>query len=159
MEKSDLKYGDIVEARNGVKYVVYYNGSEKALVSLISGWCVGLDEYNENLTSAKDYTNFDIMKVYNDYTCKELLWERKEEPKLTEDEKAILRNVPKDYKWIARDENGSIYLYKRKPNKGSYSWGMWSEISLFPFDHIFQFIKWEDEEPYLIEELLKGEEK
>ena len=25
------------------------------------------------------------------------------------------------------------------------------------FNHLFQFIKWEDEEPYNIEDLLKGE--
>ena len=158
MKKSDLRYGDIVEARNGVKYVVYYNGSEKALVSLISGWCVGLDEYNENLTSAKDYTNFDIMKVYNDYTCEVLLWERKEKPKLTEDEKVILRNLPKKYKWIARDKSGLIFLCSKKPSKCNYSWIGYNDIA-FPYYHLFQFIKWEDEEPYSIEDLLKGEEK
>ena len=155
MNKSDLEYGDIVEARNGVKYVVYYNGSEKALVSLISGWCVGLDEYNENLTSAKDYTNFDIMKVYNDYTCKELLWERKEEPKLTEDEKVILRILPKKYKYIARDKNSLICLYEKKPRKRENSWDG-CKYMLLPLEHLFQFIQWEDEEPYSIEELLKG---
>ena len=158
MKKSDLRYGDIVEARNGVKYVVYHNGSEKALVSLISGWCVSLDEYNENLTSAKDYTNFDIMKVYNDYTCEVLMWERKEAPKLTEDEKAILRNVPNQYEWIARDKKGSIFLYIDKPVKRDFWFDDYGTIRL-PFDHLFQFIKWEDEEPYSIEELLEGEEK
>ena len=157
MKKSDLRYGDIVEARNGVKYVVYYNGSEKALVSLISGWCVGLDEYNENLTSAKDYTNFDIMKVYNDYTCEVLLWERKEKPKLTEDEKVILRNLPKKYKWIARDKSGLIFLCSKKPSKCNYSWIGYNDIA-FPYYHLFQFIQWKDEEPYSIEELL-GKEK
>ena len=158
MKKSDLRYGDIVEVRNGVKYVVYHNGSEKALVSLISGWCVGLDEYNENLTSADGYTNFDIMKVYNDYTCKELMWERQEKPQPTEDEKVILRNVPKKYKYIARDKSGLIFLFSKKPSKCDYSWIGYNDIA-FPFGHLFQFIKWEDEEPYSIEELLKGEEK
>lgn len=158
MKKSDLRYGDIVEARNGVKYVVYHNGSEKALVNLISGWCVGLDAYNENLTSAKDYTIFDIMKVYNDYTCEVLLWERKEKPQLTEDEKAILRNVPKEYKWIARDLSGMVYIFIERPEKGQAVWYGCGQ-PMIPFYHLFQFIKWEDEEPYLIEDLLKGEEK
>lgn len=156
MEKSDLRYGDIVEARNGIKYVVYHNGSEKALVSLISGWCVGLDEYNENLTSAKDYTNFDIMKVYKDYTCKELLWERKEKPQLTEDEKVILRNVPKHYKWIARDIDSCLYVYTSKPKKGITMWES-DGLPMIPFISLFDFIKWEDDEPYSIEDLLKGE--
>ena len=93
MKKSGLRYGDIVEARNGNKYVVYHSGSGKALVSLIYGWCVELDKYNEDLTSANGYTQFDIIKVYNDYTCEVLMWERKEKPQLTEDEKVILRNL------------------------------------------------------------------
>lgn len=158
MKKSDLRYGDIVEARNGVKYVVYHKGSEKALVNLISGWCVGLDEYNENLTSAKDYTIFDIMKVYNDYTCEVLLWERKEKPQLTEDEKAILRNVPKEYKWIARDLSGMVYIFIERPEKGQAVWYGCGQ-PMIPFYHLFKFITGEDEEPYLIDDLLKGEEK
>lgn len=164
MKKSDLRYGDVVEARNGNKYVVYHNGSEKALVSLISGWCIGLDEYNENLTSAKDYTNFDIMKVYNDYTCEVLLWERKEKPQLTEDEKAILKVLLNEkYKWIARDDE-MLVVFERKPHKSKWGCSQWacdegSSIMVYMeiFSNLFQFIQWEDEEPYSIEDLLKGE--
>lgn len=158
MNKSDLKCGNVVEVRNGDKYLLYDND----FLNLTGSGYLSPNKYNENLMTVDDYTKFDIIKVYKDHTCKELLWERKEEPKpkpnLTEDEKVILRNLPKKrYEWISRDENGSIYLYKRKPNKGSYSWGVWGGVSLFPFDHIFEFIKWEDDEPYSIEELLKGE--
>ena len=97
------------------------------------------------------------MKVYEDYTCKELIWERKEKPKPTEDEKVILRNVPQYYKWIARDGNGVVCLYPDKPHKSKNIWESYYS-ALFPFHHLFQFIKWEDEEPYSIEELL-GKEK
>ena len=81
----------------------------------------------------------------------------KKEPKLTEDEKAILRNLPKKYKWIARDIDGCLYVYASKPKKGITMWES-DGLPMIPFNHLFQFAKWEDEEPYSIEELL-GEEK
>ena len=153
MKKSDLQYGNVVETRMGDKYFVYHRYPEKALIRLNISEYITLDSYYENLTDINGFIEFDIMKVYKDYTCKELLWERKEEPKLNEDEKAILRNVPKEYKWIARDKNGSIYLYINKPVKRFFGFDDFGTIRL-PFDHLFQFIKWEDKEPYSIEELL-----
>lgn len=79
--------------------------------------------------------------------------------KLTEDEKVILRNIDKKYKWIARDEGGSLYIYCDKPLKFLDMWNNkrntgWAFLNVFA--HLFQSIKWEDEEPYLIEDLLKN---
>ena len=159
MKKSDLECGNVVEVRNGRKYFVYHSCTGKALTSLITGWSVGFDAYNENLTYSNDFIDFDIMKVYKDYTCKELLWERKEAPKLTEDEKAILKVLLSEkYKWIARDKNGWLYVYASKPKKGITIWEN-TGSPMMPFVHLFQFIQWEDEEPYSIEDLLEGEEK
>ena len=159
MKKSDLKYGNVVETRNGARYLYHCAISDK-LLHLESLGYVNLDNYNENLKFNNGNLNeFDIMKVYKDYTCKELLWERKEKPQLNEDEKAILRNVPKHYKWIARDKCGTICVFIDKPHKSGLGWGGNFFEVLVLFSHLFQFIKWEDEEPYSIEELLKGEEK
>ena len=160
MKKSDLEYGNVVEVRNGHKYIVYHNGPVKSLVSLITGWATDLGFYNENLTYSYGITEFDIMKVYKDYTYTELLWERKDEPKpkLTENEKAILRNLPKEYKWIARDLSGLVYIFIERPEKGQAIW-YGCRQPMIPFYHLFLFIEWEDEEPYSIEDLLKGEEK
>jgi len=90
-------------------------------------------------------------------------------PTLTEDEKVILRNL-KEYKYVARDsygKGGNLVLCKEFPER---NWvliggdGYWLENrNQFPcstlriFNHLFQFIKWEDE-PYSIKELL-GESK
>ena len=155
MKKSDLKYGNVIETRNGNKYL-YYITTSNQLLNLKDNFNISLDYYNENLLHISNCGLLDIMKVYKDYTCKELIWERKEEPKLTEDEKAILRNVPQYYKWIARDGNGVVCLYPDKPHKSKTIWDSYG--ALFPFHHLFQFIKWEDEEPYSIKELL-GEDK
>ena len=161
MKKSDLKYGNVVELRNGDNLLLCrwwtMNGGE--LIDLSgNGYTIPCIYYCEDLTNINGFENLDIMKVYKDYTFKELLWERKETPQLTENEKAILRNVPKKYKYIARDKSGLIFLFSKKPSKCDYSWIGYNDIA-FPFSHLFQFIKWEDEEPYSIEELLKGEEK
>ena len=156
MKKSDLEYGNVVETREGKKYLYHCKNSEQFLNLDYNGF-LWIRNFDENLKCINDLNEFDIMKVYKDYTCKELLWERKEKPKLTEDEKVILRNVPQYYKWIARDGSGLIFLFSKKPSKCDCSWIGYNDIA-FPFHHLFQFIKWEDEEPYLIEELL-GKEK
>ena len=163
MKKCDLKYGNVIETRNGDKYLVAYGHTDKVLVNLNDGIWISAPIkscYKEDLTNV-DYFDIDIMKVYKDYTCTELLWERKDEPKpkLTEDEKVILRNLPKKYKWIARDYVGSMWIFENKPIKNIFGW-VYSTASGLPFPNLFQFIKYEDKgEPYSIEELLKGEEK
>ena len=156
MKKSDLEYGNVVELRNGHKYLYHHTTGDKLLNLTTGNSYTGLYVFNEDLTNCCNI--FDIMKVYKDYTCKELLWERKEKPQLTEDEKVILRNVPKYYKWIARDKNGCLYVYASKPKKGIIMWES-DGFPMIPFEHLFQFIKWEDKESYSIEDLLKGEEK
>ena len=156
MKKSDLKYGNVVETREGIKYLYHWKNSDKFL-NLEYDAFLWIRNFDENLKCIDDLNELDIMKVYKDYTCKELLWERKETPKLTEDEKAILKVLLKEkYKWIARDKNGCLYVYASKPEKVITIWEG-SGLPMMPFNHLFQFIKWEDDEPYSIEELLEGE--
>ena len=155
MKKSDLNIGNVVELRNGFKFL--FLGKDKELIELTGIGCTAIDYYHENLTRITQDENYDIMKVYKDYTLTELLWERKEKPKLNEYEKAILRNLPKEYKWIARDLSGLVYIFIERPEKGQAIW-YGCRQPMIPFYHLFQFIQWEDDEPYLIEDLL-GEEK
>ena len=158
MKKSDLNIGNIVELKNGFKFL--FLGKNKEMVELTGIGCTDIDYYHENLTRINKNENYDIMKVYKDYTCKELLWERKEKqkPELTDDEKAILRSLPKDYKWVARDLSGMVYIFIERPEKGQAIWYGCGK-PMIPSYHLFQFIEWEDKEPYLIEDLLKGGEK
>ncbi len=79
---------------------------------------------------------------------------------LTEDERVVLRNVPKKYKWIARDKIGYLFVHEAKPEKHLFGEDWVNSFDcdgICIFDHLFQFIKWTDKEPYNIEELLKGE--
>ena len=72
---------------------------------------------------------------------------------LSEDEKAILRNIDKKYKWIARDSD-MLSVYEIEPYKDGFYWdceGASREIEVF--NHLFQFIKPSDK-AYKIGDLL-----
>ena len=100
--------------------------------------------------------------MYKNYTCQELIWERKEKPKLTEEERIILKNINEHFEYIARNEDNRLYLYEKKPRKIDYGWQMNDDrayfVDFYMYDNLFQFIQWGDEEPYLIEDLLKEED-
>lgn len=82
--------------------------------------------------------------------------EHKEKIKLFEAERVILENIDKKYSWIVRDEDGNLRIFEGKPTKSAEYWCAWEgERNLELFNHLFQFIEWEDKEPYNIEELLK----
>lgn len=50
-----------------------------------------------------------------------------------------------------------LFLYEEKPQKARYYWtSSKGDIeNLIVFNHLFEYIKWEDELPTLIEDLLK----
>lgn len=76
--------------------------------------------------------------------------------KLSDAERVILENIDKDYKWITRERDGRLHVHKNKPEKRDFWCSEWtSKTSLKIFKQLFQFIKWEDENSYNIEELLK----
>ena len=157
--KKDLNNGNVVEIRNGQKFL-YHNIDRDKILDIRGYNYLRLTDYDENfncMTSTSPI--FDIVKVYRDYTCKEVLWERKKKPELTDVEKAILKNyLSKGYKWIARDKEDYIYVYITTPLTMSntlwispYAYSYGCDIT---FERLFQFVKWE-EGPYLIEELLE----
>lgn len=72
--------------------------------------------------------------------------------KLTETEKNLLLTTEERYKYIARDENGDLYLYTKKPIKALHLYDIPDDESDFQYfdvpNHLFPDIKWEDKEPY-----------
>lgn len=78
--------------------------------------------------------------------------------KLTDDERKLLEVAyNQGYRWITRDKAYCLFIFKKTPYKGVITWDNYRECGLEVFGDMFEFIKWEDEEPYSIEELLKGE--
>jgi hypothetical protein len=103
--------------------------------------------------------------VNNRKDCKNcvLNWlqqEHKEKITLSETERTILENIDKEYCYIARDSDKELRTFKSKPSKDNVNFWIeknndFARLSLF--NHLFQFITWNDSEPYNITELLKGE--
>lgn len=139
--KSSLKSGDLIVYRDGAFEVI-----DEEKLSFIK------ERYDEELRQLN--RRLDIMRVYR-YP----VWKR-EEPTITADEKIILRNIESKHKYIARDHNGKLYVYSEKPEKRECDWMALSYMgSLSAINHLFKMVKWEDEEPWLIEDLLKLPEK
>lgn len=84
--------------------------------------------------------------------------EYKEPIELTQTEYHILKGLDGMFKWIARDSAGYVLsVHADKPTKKCDCWGyrLGRSHGLSVFNHLFTFIKWEDDEPYLIDDLLK----
>lgn len=116
---------------------------------------------NGNLTTCKKISCEDCAFKHPEITCYEQTkqWAESEyvEPKIfTEEEKAILRALPK-VNWVARDENETVYFFAEKPVKKTYVWDtVGDSICLVNWsDEKFSAIKWEDSDPTSREEILK----
>lgn len=93
--------------------------------------------------------------------------EHVEKPTITPHEKKFLEAC-RDGLYITRDNDGSLYLSTNKPRKGTYGWNdgdkyiriyeVMPEFLCISKDS-FSFVKWEDEEPWSVEDLLKLEVK
>lgn len=94
----------------------------------------------DGLTWKKDYLEINELKNCKFSLTKE--WD------FTPEEKVILKSINKTYKWIARDEDNSLYLYYRKPFKTGNCWSSTSDTDdITLFKHLFNAIQWNDKEP------------
>ena len=80
----------------------------------------------------------------------------------TDDELCILRNINKEYKWIAKDRDGDLWIYTNEPKKEDD--GHWRDCSSKSLsfeslemikNSLFTEIKWEDEEPVYIDDYVE----
>lgn len=78
--------------------------------------------------------------------------------KLTDDEVVILRNIPEEYKWLIRIRHCGLIVCNTKPERKKETWEIVPSMNLYLFNYLFQFVNWDDEEPYSIDELLKMNE-
>lgn len=111
-------------------------------------------------------TNFnDNNNICGVVTCSEclrlsllnLLKEYKEPVKLTRFEHEYLKVAKKEgFNFIARDKSNVLYGFEKRPKKCDLMWGNGGDCVRM-FESTFSFVKWEDEEPMLIEKLLKCE--
>lgn len=88
-----------------------------------------------------------------------------EKPTITSREKNFLDALLSNCKYIARDINNDLYIYYNKPRRNSMN-ELWINedssyfyVSRDMYGNMFDFIKWEDEEPWSIEDLKNLEVK
>lgn len=83
-----------------------------------------------------------------------------EKPVISKRDMAFFGYLKKEYKYIARDDKGWLYAYCVKPSKGDSFW-IRNSGECFCLDSRididFPMVKWEDDEPWLIEDLKKLE--
>ena len=150
MKKSDLVSGKhVVELEDGSRYLY------------LEGWFAnsrtwyGIDAKIYKIFGIQEVFSLSDMLVFGKGLV--LIWERK--PELSEAERAILETVDKKYKYIARDEGGNLFIYSSSEiekfmNEWCYGNDKGVHFSFAVFNILFKMVKWEDEEPTLIADLL-----
>lgn len=125
MTKSDLENGMIVELRDGNKYLIHDN------LLLTKDGYIRLNNYNEDLTlENRNQNRFDIIRIYESVPYSlmgifkdeylSLIWKREECKRInfSDDALEILKRIPKELKWLAKDDNNDTpWVYRNKPNK------------------------------------------
>lgn len=83
-----------------------------------------------------------------------------EKPVISKKDKVFLEYVKEEYKCIARNKNGELFLYRLTPYKeeGVMNWiGRNCSCLHLKYNVDLPMVKWSDEEPWLIEDLKKLE--
>lgn len=144
--KSDLRDGDIVMYANGQMRSV----KQDLLLDEERFNSNGLIFYDEELRHNSNET-LNIVEVFRS------IWKR-EEPTITSAEKVLLENISREYNYIARDSATYLILFESKPIKKEREWIRQPDTyftNFYAYMHLFPMVKWEDEEPWLIKDLLK----
>lgn len=83
-----------------------------------------------------------------------------EKPVISKRDKSFLDYLIEKYKFVARDENVELFVYKTQPEKLEEYWylshGRCLSLNRY-FNVDFPMVKWEDDKPWLIEDLKKLE--
>ena len=86
----------------------------------------------------------------------ELLEEYKEPIKLTRFEYEYLKVAKEnEYHFIARDKTNVLYGFEKRPKKCDLMWGSGGDCVRM-FESTFSFVKWVDEKPWKIDEILSN---
>ncbi len=121
------------------------------------------DDFNCYLSRIATNSN-DNKNICRVVTCSEcvrlslmnLLEEYKEPVKLSKFEYEYLKIAKKEgFNFIARDKSRELYRFDKRPKKHNLTWGSGGDYVRM-FESIFKFVKWEDEEPYNIDEILSN---
>lgn len=100
----------------------------------------------KNTTSCRQCLKLSLMDLLEEY---------KEPVKLTKFEYEYLKVAKRErFNFIAKDGDGRLFLYKNKPFKSLDEWIVASKDCCRILDSLFKFVKWEDEDPWNIDNIL-----
>lgn len=116
--------------------------------------------FNKIICNSSDGCWVDNKELYSDKFLDQEI-EIETNIKISYEEKVLLKNLDKKYKWIARDKDNDLCIFESKPYKYVLLWlsdkdkehGHYLQFS--QYNHLFNFIKWSDIEAYSIKDLLK----
>lgn len=109
-----------------------------------------VDCYRESDLDCSECLRLSLLELLEEY--KE---EYKETVKLSKFEYEYLKVAKKEgFNFIARDGDGRLFLYKNKPFKSLDEWIVASKDCSRILDSLLNFVKWEDEEPWNIDNIL-----
>jgi hypothetical protein len=78
-------------------------------------------------------------------------------PELSEAERAKLADLyDRDFEYLARDKDGKLYAFHNEPEKEGAYWSALENVEAERIDESFDFIAFEDENPWSIPYLLLG---
>ena len=157
-------------------YKEKYERKKYAYASLLKNYNELVDNYNSfkeivinSLKSLKGHEICDYDKGYNvgveesiavveDMNVPLCFEVEKPQFLLTRLEYELLKHWNKRYKYIARDKDYYLFLYKDRPLKNEDVWGALSSHGSIEKDFydLFKFVEWTDKEPTSIEELLNN---
>lgn len=173
MKKSSLKTGMRVKLRDEriflvIKDVDTFNYGHQDVAFVDNAGFFNGTEFKDDLTH--DYNdNWDIVEVFNsdiesntqlvrkflDTNVRYSIWKRKE---YTEEQKEIFKALKVlGFNWMARDKDNPVIAFDIKPERRSFTWYSTkckqAELFTNSMQETFDFIKWEDEEPFEIPDL------
>lgn len=126
MKKEDLKAGYVLVFEDGRKRIllpVMYNDKETLIMVDEPSDCTGQQIYSYDPFTDSRVSVVEVWGMSDDVgqmlttnlEYRKLLWKKEKPIKVTGDEKVILANLPNGYTYIARDEDGRLFVYDREP--------------------------------------------
>ena len=146
---------------------------EKYAKKIVDIACVGnnfaVEEKTGNVVYCNSITCSDCLFAKTFETPNECITERRkwaeseyiEKPVISKRDRAFLEYIEEEFIYIARNEDERLFLFANKAVKMD-EFGMFTceglyTRALYAFNIDFPMVKWEDDEPWLIEDLKKLE--
>ena len=95
----------------------------------------------------------------NEFVYIEKIIKLPKKKQFSQDTLNFFKCIDKEWEWIAKDFDGEIFIYDKKPNKDRDSWNGKEVTGVYINNYInrsiFDQIHWEDEEPVYIDDYVE----